>query len=111
MMNLILNAAQAMDGKGELTLKTYYLDKQHRVCFVISDTGPGIPKEALPHIFEPFFTTKDEGKGTGLGLSLAYSIVKSHGGQISARNNPEKGASFVIELPPASNTQKGDGRE
>lgn len=111
MMNLILNAAQAMDGKGELILKTYYLDKQHRVCFVISDTGPGIPKEALPHIFEPFFTTKDEGKGTGLGLSLAYSIVKSHGGQISARNNPEKGASFVIELPPASNTQKGDGRE
>ena len=67
---------------------------QDRVCIEISDTGPGIPEEALPHIFEPFFTTKDEGKGTGLGLSLAYNIVESHGGRMSARNNPEQGRLF-----------------
>ena len=111
MMNIILNAAQAMDGNGVLHLKTYYKAKQDRVCIKISDTGPGIPEETLPHIFEPFFTTKDEGKGTGLGLSLAYNIVESHGGRMSARNNPEKGASFIIELPSASKDQKGDGRE
>lgn len=111
MMNLILNAAQAMEGKGILTLKTYYLNKKDRVCFEVSDTGPGIPEKALSHIFEPFFTTKDEGKGTGLGLSLAYNIVESHGGRLSARNNPEKGASFTIELPSAPKDQKGDERD
>jgi len=111
MMNIILNAAQAMDGNGTLHLKTYYLERQDRVCIEISDSGPGIPEKALPHVFEPFFTTKDEGKGTGLGLSLAYNIVESHGGRMSARNNPDKGASFTIELPSASKDQKGDGRE
>jgi len=111
MMNIILNAAQAMNGNGVLGLKTYYRTKQRRVCIEISDTGPGISEEALPHIFEPFFTTKDEGKGTGLGLSLAYNIVESHGGRMSARNNPDNGASFIIELPSASKHQKGDERE
>lgn len=111
MMNIILNAAQAMDGNGILHLKTYYWIERDRICIEISDTGPGIPEEALPHIFEPFFTTKDEGKGTGLGLSLAYNIVKSHGGRMSARNNREEGASFIIELPSASKEQKGDRRE
>jgi len=108
MMNLILNAAQAMEGNGILTLETWYRNRKDRVCFKISDTGPGIPEEALAHIFEPFFTTKEEGKGTGLGLSLAYNIVKSHGGRMSAKNNPEGGASFIIELPSASKDQKGD---
>ena len=111
LMNIILNAAQAMKGKGVLTLKTYYRTEQSRVCIEISDTGPGIPEEALPHIFEPFFTTKDEGKGTGLGLSLAYNIVESHGGRMSARNNPQKGATFIIELPSTTHPQKGDTRE
>jgi two-component system NtrC family sensor kinase len=111
MMNLILNAAQAMDGNGILHLKTYYLETQDRVCIEFSDTGPGIPEEVLPHIFEPFFTTKEEGKGTGLGLSLAYNIAESHGGRISARNNREKGASFIVELPSVSKDQKGDERE
>ncbi len=111
MMNIILNAAQAMKGNGELTLKTYHRANQRRVCIEISDTGPGIPEEALPHIFEPFFTTKEEGQGTGLGLSLAYNIVESHGGRMSAKNNPEQGASFIIELPSAPKNQKGVGRE
>jgi two-component system NtrC family sensor kinase len=111
MMNIILNAAQAMDGNGILHLKTHYLKSQDRVCIEISDTGPGIPEDAMPHIFEPFFPTKDEGKGTGLGLSLAYNIAKSHGGRVFARNNPEKGASFIVELPSASKEPKGDERE
>ena len=111
MMNLILNAAQAMEGNGILTLKTWYQNQKDRVCFEIADTGPGIPEEALAHVFEPFFTTKEEGKGTGLGLSLAYNIVESHGGRMSAKNNPEKGAAFIIELPSASKDQKGDARD
>jgi signal transduction histidine kinase len=53
----------------------------------------------LPHIFEPFYTTKEEGKGTGLGLSLAYGIVESHQGKITAGNNPDQGSIFAIELP------------
>lgn len=98
-MNIILNAAQAMDGNGQLFINTHYPSAQERITIEISDTGPGIPPDVLPHIFDPFYTTKEEGKGTGLGLSLAYGIVESHGGTIQARNLPSGGASFVIELP------------
>ncbi len=98
-MNLIINAAQAMGGEGELHLKTEHLPDRSRAVIEISDTGPGIPGEVLPHIFDPFYTTKDEGEGTGLGLSLAYSIIKEHHGQIEVRNRTEGGAVFTIELP------------
>jgi signal transduction histidine kinase len=98
-MNLIINAAQAMAGKGVLTLKTELLPEKNRVLIEITDTGPGIPDDIRPHIFDPFYTTKDEGEGTGLGLSLAYSIIKEHNGMIEARNRPEGGAVFTIELP------------
>ncbi|AOY59798.1 two-component system sensor histidine kinase NtrB [Desulfococcus multivorans] len=98
-MNLIINAAQAMGGNGKLSLKTEHLPARNQVLIEISDTGPGIPDEVLPHIFDPFYTTKDEGEGTGLGLSLAYSIIKEHHGLIEARNAPEGGAVFSIELP------------
>jgi PAS domain S-box-containing protein len=98
-MNIILNAAQAMDGSGRLTVRTFAVTDDRKLCIEIADTGPGIPPEVLPHIFEPFFTTKDEGKGTGLGLSLVYGIVENHGGQIKAFSEPGKGAVFVIELP------------
>ena len=85
-MNIVLNAAQAMEGKGELNVKTFFLPDTDRVRIEIVDTGPGIPEHVLPHIFDPFFTTKQEGEGTGLGLSLVYGIVETHGGQIKARN-------------------------
>jgi PAS domain S-box-containing protein len=98
-MNIILNAAQAMEGEGCLTVRTCASADARTVCIEIADTGPGIPPEVLPHIFDPFFTTKDEGKGTGLGLSLVYGIVENHGGQIKAFSEPGKGAVFVIELP------------
>ena len=99
LMNIILNAAEAMNGNGALSIKTYLSKPRNRVCIEISDTGPGIPEAELAHIFEPFFTTKEEGKGTGLGLSLAYGIVENHGGTILARNNPSGGTSFLIEFP------------
>ncbi len=98
-MNIILNAAQAMEGKGTLTVKSLLLPDSDKVCIEISDTGPGISPENLPHIFEPFFTTKEEGKGTGLGLSLAYRIVQNHGGHIQADSGSGKGTTFTIALP------------
>ena len=107
-MNIILNAAQAMEGKGKLTIKSHLLSDAERVCIEISDTGSGIPEDVLPHIFEPFFTTKEEGKGTGLGLSLAYRIVENHGGHIKAESKPDEGTKFLIELPLAVKDLEGD---
>ncbi|MFP4347245.1 MAG: PAS domain-containing sensor histidine kinase [Thermodesulfobacteriota bacterium] len=98
-MNLIINAAQAMEGNGKLSIKTELSSDKQRLAIEISDTGPGIPEDILPQIFDPFFTTKEEGEGTGLGLSLAYSIVKNHSGAIEARNKADGGAVFTIELP------------
>lgn len=106
-MNIILNAGQAMGGRGELHIRTMHLTEVDRVRIEIADSGPGIPENILPHIFDPFFTTKEEGEGTGLGLSLVYGIVETHGGQIEARNNPEGGAAFIIELPIHSDIEKG----
>jgi signal transduction histidine kinase len=99
-MNIILNAADAMEGNGKLTLRTYRSSKnKDKICIEITDSGPGIPDDILPHIFEPFFTTKQEGKGTGLGLSLAYGIVEDHGGSIRVNSKPGHGSAFNIELP------------
>ena len=98
-MNVILNAAQAMDGRGKLIISTNLSPDGEKVIVEVSDTGPGISEDVLPHVFEPFYTTKEEGKGTGLGLSLAYGIVESHQGRIIAKNSPDQGSVFVIELP------------
>jgi two-component system, NtrC family, sensor kinase len=106
-MNIILNAAQAMEGKGSLFLKTELLPGEEFIGIEISDTGPGIPEDVLAHIFEPFFTTKEEGKGTGLGLSLVYGIVENHGGRISAKSRIGEGTRFIIELPVSGPTEKG----
>ena len=106
-MNIILNAAQAMEGKGTLTLKTELLPEGEFIRIEITDTGPGIPDDILAHIFDPFFTTKEEGKGTGLGLSLVYGIVENHGGHIRAKSKLGVGTSFIIELPVSGPTEKG----
>jgi two-component system NtrC family sensor kinase len=109
-MNIIHNAAQAMEGKGKLTVNTFQLSDKKDICIEISDSGPGIPPDILPHIFEPFFTTKEEGEGTGLGLSLAYGIVENHKGQITARNKPDGGAVFTITFPVTDQGNDGDQR-
>jgi PAS domain S-box-containing protein len=109
-MNLILNAAQAMEGRGALSISTTPLAEGRRIRLHIADTGPGIPAEVLPRIFEPFFTTKEEGEGTGLGLSLVYRIIKSHNGQISAQSTPGEGTTFTIEMP-ATTENSGDGND
>jgi PAS domain S-box-containing protein len=106
-MNIILNAAQAMGGRGTLSLKTQLLSDGASVQVEIADTGPGIPEETLGHIFEPFFTTKEEGKGTGLGLSLAYGIVENHGGRIYVKSRTGAGTRFFIELPVSGPMEKG----
>lgn len=107
-MNIILNGAQAMEGKGRLTILTYVMADKKRIGIEIADTGPGIPEDVRTHLFDPFFTTKEEGKGTGLGLSLVYGIVQNHGGRITAKNNADQGASFIIELPLAKDENQGD---
>ena len=98
-MNIILNAAEAMEGQGTLTVKSYTKPARAQVIIDISDAGPGIPDDVLPHIFEPFYTTKDEGKGTGLGLSVVFGIIEDHHGKIRVRKKPKKGTTFSIELP------------
>ena len=106
-MNLILNAADAMEGRGRLRVQTRPAVGSDGVCIEISDTGPGIPGHVLPHIFDPFFTTKDEGHGTGLGLSVAYGIIENHKGRLTACSAPGEGTTFVIELPLEPNKTEG----
>ncbi|MFH1033354.1 MAG: ATP-binding protein [Pseudomonadota bacterium] len=98
-MNIVLNAAEAMEGQGRIEVSTGRSADGRWAVIEIADTGPGIPPEVLPHIFEPFYTTKDEGKGTGLGLSVAFGIIENHNGKIAAQSKPDQGTRFTIELP------------
>jgi PAS domain S-box-containing protein len=96
-MNLLINAAHAIESRGRITLRTAYANEM--VTVSISDTGSGIAAENLGRIFEPFFTTKPVGKGTGLGLSLSYSIVQKHGGRIEVESEVGRGTTFHVILP------------
>jgi signal transduction histidine kinase len=94
--NLIHNAIQAMDGRGEILIETK-VDKGD-VEVAIQDTGPGIEAEVAARIFEPFFTTKAKGEGTGLGLSISARIVEKHGGKIRVDSRPGR-TRFEVRLP------------
>ncbi|MCL5236863.1 MAG: response regulator [Nitrospirae bacterium] len=96
-MNILVNAAHAIEKQGEITVKTWR-EGEH-IHISIADTGCGIPEDKLGKIFEPFFTTKEVGKGTGLGLSIAYDIVKKHNGEITAVSETGKGTKFTIKIP------------
>lgn len=98
-MNIILNAAEAMEGQGTFTVSTRLGPEKNTVILEFTDTGCGIKEDDLSRIFDPFFTTKEVGKGTGLGLSMSYGIVEKHKGRIWAKSKEGKGSTFTIELP------------
>ncbi|MFA4903206.1 MAG: ATP-binding protein [Desulfobaccales bacterium] len=98
-VNLVLNAVDAMDHEGTMTLRTYLNKPAQTACIEVSDTGRGIPETDLALIFDPFFTTKAPGKGTGLGLSTAYGIVKENKGRIWVKETSQRGTTFAVELP------------
>ena len=112
LLNLLLNAQQAMPQGGTIFVSTRVSDGadpefllSDSVHIQIRDTGKGIAEEALPHIFEPFFSTKDE-KGTGLGLWVSQGIVQAHGGSIKLRSREGRGTTFSVALPIGGPTER-----
>jgi PAS domain S-box-containing protein len=115
LLNLCLNARDAMPKGGKLVLRTRIIDggkiedtaaaAGQYVCIEVEDTGTGIPDSIRSRIFEPFFTTKGIGEGTGLGLAIVYGIVKNHNGAIDVESAPERGTTFRLYLPVAPTQQ------
>jgi len=99
LINIIVNAAEAMHGNGTFTITSYPSQDRKGIILEFTDTGEGISEENLTRIFDPFFTTKEVGKGTGLGLATSYGIIEDHGGRISVRSKVGEGTTFTIELP------------
>ncbi|MCK4645534.1 MAG: cache domain-containing protein [Candidatus Aminicenantes bacterium] len=97
--NIILNAAEAMNGNGVLTLSSSLSEEGSYIEVKFSDTGPGIKEEDKKRLFEPFFSTKEVGKGTGLGLAISYSIIQKHQGTIEVKSEAGKGSTFTVKLP------------
>jgi len=97
--NIILNAAEAMDGEGEMTVMTQTAKDGEFIEIELTDTGCGIPRENLEKIFDPFFTTKEVGRGTGLGLAVSFGIIAKHQGTIEVESNLNKGTTFIVRLP------------
>jgi two-component system, NtrC family, sensor kinase len=104
--NLLLNAADAMNGQGQITIACRPMDQGEGIILTFTDTGGGIPPEIRDKIFEPFFTTKPPGKGTGLGLSIVYGVIQRHGGTITADSPRGGGTTFTIRLPLESRNQE-----
>jgi signal transduction histidine kinase len=97
LMNLAMNAVQAMERGGKLTIRTR--DMNGTLFIEVEDTGPGIPTDKLHRIWDPFYTTKPPGEGTGLGLSISQTVVQKHGGSIQVRNVEPHGARFTVAIP------------
>lgn len=97
-MNILTNAAQAIDGEGDIWIKVRPVAKK-RAQISIKDSGKGMPAEVVDKIFDPFYTTKTIGQGTGLGLSISYGIIKKHGGDITVKSDLGHGTEFVITIP------------
>ncbi len=97
--NIILNAAEAIDGEGQLLIATRTANGDGFIEIEFTDTGCGIPRENFEKIFDPFFTTKEVGRGTGLGLAVSFGIIARHQGTIEVESNSGKGATFIVRLP------------
>jgi len=97
LINIILNAIQAMNEGGDLKIGGSVLDD--RLVLTVSDAGKGITEEIIPKVFDPFFTTKGEGKGTGLGLWISQGIIERHGGTIQLTSQEGYGTTVEIQLP------------
>ncbi len=121
LLNLAINARDAMEGHGKLTIEAgnAYLDDDYAVrhadvtagqyvMIAVTDTGPGFPPDVIEHVFEPFFTTKPEGRGTGLGLSMVYGFVKQSGGHIKIYSEPGHGTTVRIYLPRAKGIEDAE---
>ena len=98
-VNMFVNAAEAMEGDGTLTLKSAFNPLEESIDVTVSDTGCGISDENIRRIFDPFFTTKEVGQGTGLGLAISYGIIGEHGGRVSLDTEVGKGTTFVVMMP------------
>lgn len=99
LINLLLNAAQALNGKGQITVRGRVIAEMGKAYIEVHDEGPGIPFDVLPRVFEPFFTTKSAGKGTGLGLAVSLHLAHGMSGELQAGNAPTGGAQFRLTLP------------
>ncbi len=99
LVNLLVNAGQAIDERGSITIETESAPDKQSIYIHIQDTGHGIDDDTLQKIFDPFFTTKAVGQGTGLGLSVSYGIIQSHRGTISVASEQGEGSRFTIKLP------------
>jgi len=112
LMNLISNAAEAMEGPGGiLKVTTVHSLKKNSVVVRVQDSGAGISRENQEKLFEPFFTTKKKGKGVGLGLSVVYGIIENYGGAISVDSEVGKGTAFSVEIPLGSNRKEDTGKQ
>jgi signal transduction histidine kinase len=101
LINLIVNAMEATPRGGRIGIETWACPNDGRpgVAVAVSDTGSGIPADAIGHVFEPFFTTKPQGQGTGLGLSICRDIVREHGGTLAVQSREGQGTTFTAWLP------------
>lgn len=106
LLNLTVNAVQAMGEQGELQVGARRTPEGDFVELTVSDTGPGIPPAALAHIFEPGFTTKSDGEGTGLGLAVSRRLVRDQGGDLTVESTPGHGATFTVRVPVATKAEE-----
>ncbi len=98
-MNILTNAAQAIEGEGSIVVEIGRAEDNNAICVSVGDSGGGIDPEIMEKIADPFFTTKDVGEGTGLGLWISENIVRAHGGSMSCDSKPGEGATFTVTLP------------